>query len=147
MKLSVLAFLFTVFFNDVFAQSVDQAVKDRRFTIMVESMSPRRGGFKRLTTLYTFTVTPDTVITDLPYAGRAYQAPMGTNDTGIKFLSKAYEFNAKPGKKGAWEITLKLHDTPNYPKVNITLQTSGTASIRMAPVDREYISYTGTLKK
>jgi hypothetical protein len=147
MKLHILAFLFTILCDNLFAQTVDQAVKDKRFTITVESMSPRRGGFKRLTSLYTFAVTPDTVVTDLPYAGRAYQAPMGTNDTGIKFLSKVYEFDARPGKKGAWEITLKLKDTPNYPTVGITLQSSGSASIRLTPIDREFISYTGTLKK
>lgn len=126
---------------------VDQAVKDKRFIINVESMSPRRGGFKRLTTLYTFSVSPDTVVTDLPYAGRAYQAPMGTDDNGVKFLSREFEYEAKPGKKGAWEITLRLKDAKNYPVVNVTLQSSGSASIRMSPVDREYVSYTGTLKK
>ncbi|HTF17596.1 MAG TPA: DUF4251 domain-containing protein [Chryseolinea sp.] len=126
---------------------VDQAVKDKRFTINVESMSPRRGGFKRLTSLYTFVVTPDTVNTDLPYVGRAYQAPMGTNDTGVKFLSREFEYDAKPGKKGAWEITLKLKDAKNYPVVNLTLQPNGSASIRMSPVDREFISYTGTIKE
>jgi len=147
MKLPIFVILLATLFGELSAQSVDQAVKDKRFTITVESMSPRRGGFRRLTTIYTFTVTPDTVVTDLPYAGRAYQAPMGTDDSGVKFLSTSYEFNAKPGKKGAWEIALSLKDTPNYPKVSITLQSNGSASIRMAPVDREYISYSGTLKK
>jgi hypothetical protein len=125
---------------------VDQAVKDKRFTINVESMSPRRGGYKRLTTLYTFKVTPDSVITDLPYAGRAYQAPMGSNDTGIKFLSRDFGYESKPGKKGAWEITLKLKDTRNYPVINITMQANGSSSIRISPVDREFISYSGTRK-
>jgi hypothetical protein len=140
--------LITVFSIGLQAQStkVDQAVKDKRFTIIVESMSPRRGGYKRLTSLYTFSVTPDTIVTDLPYAGRAYQAPMGTNDTGINFLSRVFDYEAKPGKKGAWEITLKPKDVKNYPQVNVTLQSSGSASIRMSPVDRDYISYTGTLK-
>jgi hypothetical protein len=147
MKFRILAVLFAALFGELSAQSVDQAVKDKRFTINVESMSPRRGGFRRLTTLYTFEVTPDTVVTDLPYAGRAYQAPMGTDNSGVKFLSTSFGFEARPGKKGAWEITLTLKDTPNYPKVSITLQSGGSASIRMAPVDREYISYSGTLKK
>jgi hypothetical protein len=140
--------LITVFSIGLQAQStkVDQAVKDKRFTIIVESMSPRRGGYKRLTSLYTFSVTPDTIVTDLPYAGRAYQAPMGTNDTGINFLSRVFDYEAKPGKKGAWEITLKPKDVKNYPQVNVTLHSSGSASIRMSPVDRDYISYTGTLK-
>jgi len=147
MKVFFFLFLLLAFCNDLTAQSVDQAVQDKRFTINVESMSPRKGGYRRLTTLYTFSVSPDTVVTDLPYAGRAYQAPIGTNETGIRFLSKDFEYIAKPGKKGAWEITLKPKDTPNYPMINITLQSSGSASIRMTPVDREFISYTGTMKK
>ncbi|MEJ1240074.1 DUF4251 domain-containing protein [Chryseolinea sp. T2] len=147
MKLTLIAMLFIIIVGtDLQAQdSVDQSVKDKRFTINVESMSPRRGGFRRLTTLYTFTVTPDTVVTDLPYAGRAYQAPMGTDDAGIKFLSRDFEYQSKPGKKGAWEIQLKLKDTRNYPVINITLQPSGSASIRITPVDKDYISYMGTV--
>ena len=143
----ILSFI-TVLSIGLQAQStkVDQAVKDKRFTIIVESMSPRRGGYKRLTSLYTFTVTPDTIVTDLPYAGRAYQAPMGSDNTGINFLSREFEYEAKPAKKGAWEITLRPKDVKNYPQVNVTLQSSGSASIRMSPVDRDYISYTGTLK-
>jgi hypothetical protein len=149
LRRTVLTVLFvTVFAGVLQAQTsdVDQAVKDKRFTINVESMSPRRGGYKRLTTLYTFTVTPDTVVTDLPYAGRAYQAPMGNNDTGVKFLSQDFEYESRPGKKGAWEITLKLKDTRNYPVINITMQANGSSSIRISPVDREFISYSGTKK-
>lgn len=135
--------------SDLCAQSgeVDKAVNDKRFTINVESMSPRRGGYRRLTTQYTFVVTPDTIVTELPYMGRAYQAPMGSDNTGVKFLSRDFTYETKPGKKGAWEITLKPKDTPNYPMIFITLQTTGAASIRMTPVDREFISYGGTLKK
>lgn len=141
---SWLVFLFT----DVAAQTtfIDQAVKDKRFSITVQSMSPRRGGFRNLTTLYTFAVTPDTVATQLPYAGRAYQAPIGSSDAGIDILSREFEYDAKPRKKGAWEITLKLKDEKNYPVINITLQANGSASVRISPVDREFISYTGTVK-
>ena len=147
MKL-LLAILFTVVGIELLAQdNIEQLVKDKRFTINVESMSPRRGGFRRLTTLYTFQVTPDTVVTDLPYAGRAYQASMGTDDAGIKFLSRDFDYQSTPGKKGAWEIQLKLKDTRNYPTVNITLQPGGSASIRISPIDKDFISYTGTVVK
>ena len=148
-ELILTVLLVTGFVIGLKAQStdVDQAVKDKRFTISVQSMSPRRGGFRQLTSLYTFSVTPDTIVTELPYAGRAYQASMGTGDTGIKFLSRDFEYEAKPGKKGAWEIALKPKDVKNYPLLNLTIQSSGSASIRISPVDREFISYTGTLKQ
>lgn len=128
------------------AQSIEEAVNDKTFTITVESMSPRRGGYRRLTTLYTFKVTPDTVETELPYAGRAYQAPIGSDASGVKFLSTDFEYQAKPGKRGAWEITLKIKDAKNFPLVHLTLQPGGSASIRITPVDREFISYTGKLQ-
>lgn len=144
-KLALFLLSLVATLNGYAQENVEQLAKEKRFKINVESMSPRRGGFRRLTTLYTFTVTPDTVTTELPYAGRAYQAPMGTDDAGIKFLSRDFEYNAKPGKKGAWEIELRLKDAKNYPQINITLQRGGSASIRISPVDREFISYTGTL--
>jgi hypothetical protein len=145
---SILAVFFILGSTGMFAQeNIGQSVKDKRFTINVESMSPRRGGYKRLTTTYTFKVTPDTVETDLPYAGRAYQATLGSDDAGIKFLSREFDYEAKPGKKGAWEIKLKLKDTRNYPQINLTVQPGGQVSIRITPVDKEFISYTGSITK
>lgn len=148
MKSILFCCAFIVLLADVVAQTpdIDQAVKDKTFSITVQSMSPRRGGFRNLTTLYTFKVSPDTVMADLPYAGRAYRAPIGSTDGGISIMSREFEYEAKPRKKAAWEITLKLKDQSNYPVINITLQANGGASIRISPVDREFISYSGAVK-
>lgn len=124
----------------------DKAVEDKKFTIVVESVNPRRGGLRPLTSRYTFVVSPDTVVTHLPYFGRAFQAPISVTDGGIRILSTQFSYESVKRKKGGWEITIRTKDQRNYPIIYVTIQQSGSASIRISPVDREPISYTGRLE-
>ena len=130
------------------AGSADLAtmISAKRFTIEVQSLTPARGGYRVLSPTYTFRVGPDTVSTELPYIGRLYQAPMNTKDNGVNFTSLKFEYTAKPRKKGGWDITLKTHDTPKFPKTMITIQANGNATIMINPTDRETISYSGVIK-
>ncbi|HTE32424.1 MAG TPA: DUF4251 domain-containing protein [Chryseolinea sp.] len=128
------------------SDGIAKMVSDRRFVVQVESVSPLRGGLRRLTPGYTFKVTPDTVMTDLPYFGRAYSAPMNPGETGIKFTSLNFEYTPKDRKKGGWDIKIKPKDVTKFPQLNLTVMANGNTSIRIVPTDRESISYSGTIR-
>ena len=122
------------------------AVSNQKFTIEVQSMIPARGGFRTLSPPYYFNVSTDTIKTELPYMGRLYQPPMNVNDNGINFLSQKFDYKVTPKKKGGWDITLHMHDTPKFSKANVTILPNGNASIRISPNDRQTISYSGIVK-
>lgn len=91
-------------------EAIKQLVDAQRYVFVAQSESPQAGGVRQLTSLYTLTVLPDTIISDLPYIGRTYQATSGSSDGGIKFTSLKFEYSARDKKKGGWQISVKPKD-------------------------------------
>jgi len=108
---------------------------------------PMRGRNIQLSPGYALTVSPDTVMCDLPYYGRAYQAPMNPSDGGIKFTSTDFEYTVKNQKKGGWDIQIKPKDVRNSPQVSLSISAKGYASMRVISTDRESISFNGVIQK
>ncbi len=60
---------------------------------------PMRGRSIPLTSSYSLTIRNDSVISYLPYYGRAYSIPYGGGD-GLNFKTMLKEYNVKMDKKG-----------------------------------------------
>ena len=135
------------------AQKNSEATKDtkalldsQRFEFVAESANPLKGRSIHLSPGYTFIVLPDSVVSDLPYYGRAFQASFDTRDAGIKFISTDFDYAVKPRKKNGWDISIKPKDVRHAPQIYLSVSTSGTGSLRISSVDRESISFTGYLR-
>lgn len=146
MKPTVLVLLASSLVQGAIAQGTKESVNERRFTIEMESVTPQRGGYLSLTPGYRLTVTPDTVMADLPYFGRAYQAQINPSDAGVKFTSTDFEYTVKDRKKGGWDIRIKPKDATRYSQLMLTITESGHATVRVIPTDREGISYNGVIR-
>jgi hypothetical protein len=48
----------------------------------------------------------DTINAYLPFYGKAYSIPYGSNEGGIKFTSTDFNYTLTPKKKGSWDITI-----------------------------------------
>lgn len=125
---------------------IQTLVEAKRFVVQVQSVSPQRGGLRQLTPGYTFTVLPDTVISYLPYFGRAYQATIDPTDAGIKFTSTDFQYEAKNRKKGGWDISIRPKDSGKAYQIFLTITSAGYASMRIVSSDRESISYNGRVE-
>ncbi len=132
--------------NSSASTDIKSLIEAQRFIIDVQSVSPLRGGIRQLSPSYIFSVTPDTVSTELPYFGRAYQASINPSDAGIKFTSLSYQYTVKEKKRGGWDINIKPKDVPKVPQINLSVSPNGTTSIRITPTDRQSISYSGKMK-
>lgn len=60
--------------------SVQASLDAKNFVFVAQTMSPLRGGLRQLTSYYDLRVSNDSVISNLPYFGRAYVAPMNPSD-------------------------------------------------------------------
>src|SRR5687767_9610598 len=103
--------------TDAFAQKSDeksdeikQLIDSKRFEFIAQSMTPTSGRMRQLTSYYSLIVKPDTLLSDLPYAGRAYSAPMDPTSTGVSFTSTSYDYKISDRKKGGWDIEIKPKD-------------------------------------
>jgi hypothetical protein len=127
--------------------AIKKSVEAKRYTFLANYVLPQRGGGKQLTSEYDLRVTPDSVISFLPYFGRAYfDVPYGGGDGGIKFTSTKFSYEVKEKKKGGWEITIIPSDVKNLSRLLLYISPDGYASLSVNSVNRDFITFDGYLK-
>lgn len=142
-------------FEDAFSQEagkigtdklkmIKTQVENKSFVFLARSVRPMKGGTRHLTSTYTLEVDSATVVSDLPYYGRVYQAAYG-GDGGIKFSSADFEYKTEVRKKGGWIIQIKTKDLRNNFQLRLTVMENGNTSLQVNGNDRESISYDGEL--
>jgi hypothetical protein len=125
-----------------YAVAVKKMVEAKRYAIKVESALPSGGRKIHLSPGYMLTVTGDTLISDLPYYGRAY-SPAGAGEGGYNFTSTSFVYSVTDRKKGGWDIEIKVKDRQENPRFTITIFENGNASMMATAMSRENISYSG----
>jgi len=127
--------------------AIKKNVEEKHYTFIATYMLPLRGGYKTLTSSYDLRVTKDSVISFLPYYGRAYfDIPYGATDGGIKFTSTKFSYDVKDRKKGGWEISIKPTDVKNLDRMILNISADGYASLSVTSVNRDFITFDGYLK-
>lgn len=122
--------------------SVHDLVESKEYKIEVLRAYPQSGKMVNLTSTYTLTIKNDTVISHLPYYGRAYSIPYGGGD-GLIFTSTIQ--NYKIEKKGDKEMRIKFETvTPEDRYLfYLTVFENKSASINVIMNNRTGIRYGG----
>ena len=144
-------FIFIVFVFSVapvHAQEKDTDIKSlvesKRFVFKAQSVSPPSAPLRQLTgDNYELRMLGDSLISYLPYFGRAYAAPSPGSSAGYNFTSTKFDYTAKARKKGGWDIVIKTKDVTDFREFDLTVSTNGTASLRALSNNRQLISYNG----
>ena len=127
--------------------AIKNLVDSQQYVFYAQNVTPMSGRQRFLTTDYTVSVSKDSIISDLPFFGRAYSAPINPSDGGIKFTSTDFDYKLVPRKKGGWDISIKPKDTPNGQQFNLTVFENGTASLQATSTSRQPISFNGYIKE
>ena len=157
-KIFPLIFLIIILSNCVLPVSAQQSgnakevviknlVDSQRYVFYAQSASPMSGRQKFLTSNYTIYISKDTVMSDLPFFGRAYSAPINAADGGIKFTSINFDYKSAARKKGGWDIIIKPKDAPDVQQFTLTIYTNGTAYLNVNSTNRQSISFNGYIAK
>ncbi|WP_336515539.1 DUF4251 domain-containing protein [Pollutibacter soli] len=148
----ILMLVFCCFSDESFAQDkaektseVKQMIDAKKFEFIAQSMTPTSGRMRQLTSYYSLIVKPDTLNSDLPYAGRAYSAPMDPAATGVSFISTSYDYKITDRKKGGWDIEIRPKDVNTVQTMQLTVYDNGSAYLRVQSNQRQPISYNGTV--
>lgn len=94
---------------------------------------------------YSLKISKDTIESFLPYFGRAYTAPMSTDESGIKFKSTDFSYQVKEGKNN-WEVTIIPNDTPSKVKMFLDISKSGYGTLSVQDNNRQAISFYGIIE-
>lgn len=128
-------------------QTIQHQVLDKDFVFEAQTILPQRGITRQLTSNYFLQVSKDTVISDLPYFGRAYSAPINPGEGGIRFTSTSFEYSSKDRKKGGWDILIKPKGVNDVQQMLLSVFTNGRASLQVISNNRQAISFDGVIKE
>src|SRR6476660_9739677 len=89
-KISIV--LFALFLTNTINAQPDQSVvktsvESKQFIFHAQTAMPTSGRSRQLTTEYDLRIFPDSLVSNLPFYGRAYSVPYGSSDGGFHFTS------------------------------------------------------------
>jgi hypothetical protein len=124
------------------SNSVGEKIQEKRYVFIPQSVSPLSGGNRQLFSDFSLRISPDSIISYLPYFGRAFSASIGTSQSGLSFTSTDFSYEVTGRKKGGWNITLKPRQT-DVRVMNLTVFPNGTATLQVTSNNRQAISFYG----
>lgn len=126
--------------------TVQQLLESKEFIFRAQSVNPMRGGYRQLTSEFDLRLLGDSLVSYLPYFGRAYSAPIDPRQNGLQFTSTDFEYKLTPKKKG-WDVQVKPADVTNIQQLTLNVTTTGRATLQVISTNREAISFNGVIVK
>jgi hypothetical protein len=120
-------------------------IDSRHYTFNAQSATAVGGKSRQLTSLYTISVSGDSLNVNLPYYGVAYSANPGDTNGGISFSSTSFTYEVLNTKKGDWFIVITPKNEKNASKIQLSITTSGYATVQITSNYRQLISFYGTI--
>jgi hypothetical protein len=121
-------------------------INEKNFVFEAQTAYPTTGRQINLTSPYDVRVSGDSVISYLPYFGRAFVAPINPDDAGIKFTSTRNSYNLKDKKNSGWDITILPKDTKDVRQMYLTVSEDGYASLNVISNNRQTIRFNGIVR-
>jgi len=128
--------------QDLDKATVQKLVNSKHFAFKAQTVMPMTGGSRQLTTDYDVKLSGDSLVSYLPYFGRAYSVSYGERG-GIDFTSIKFDYKIKSRKKGGWDITIKPKDAKDIQELNFIISENGRTSLQVTSNNRQPISYYG----
>lgn len=118
-------------------------VQSKQFVFVAQSAAPLGRRTLNLTSIYDLRLSPDTLVAELPYFGRAYVAPIDPTQGGINFTSTNFAYTINDRKKGGWDITLLPKDAQDVRQMFLTVSQDGYATLQVTSNNRQPINFNG----
>lgn len=125
------------------AAAITNMVEARNYVFKAQTALPSSGNTRQLTYDFDLRISKDTVISDLPYFGRAYAAPINPAESPLHFTSTTFDYAVADRKKGGWDITITPKDAQDPKKLTLTVFDNGSASLTVTSYNRQPISFNG----
>ena len=130
--------------QSLFAQSKQERKeqKERVVREIVDSAVPMAGRSVNLTSPYSLEIHGDSILSYLPYFGRAYSAPYGGGE-GLTFKEVATEKEQTSEKKGSSEIKFRVKTKEDVYMFRVEVYPNGSVTINVTPVNKQAITFYG----
>jgi hypothetical protein len=122
---------------------IKSLIDAQNYVFVAQNAFPMGGRMRSITPDYNVTVSTDSIVSYLPFFGRAYTADYGATKSPLDFKTKSFDYSAKPGKKDGWNVTIKPKDNRGVQSMNLTVSSEGYASLQVTSTDRSAMSFNG----
>jgi hypothetical protein len=126
--------------------TVERLLTSKKYVFNAEYASTAQGGSILLSSYYYLEITPDVISSILPYYGDTYSGG-GIRESGIKLLSKSFDYTTAKSAAGHWYISIKPKDSITEKELVLDVATDGTANLMVYSNNRGRMIYTGTIEK
>ena len=124
--------------------NVTNALNNRDYKIAIDRMYPMRGSSRHVSFGYSVEVRNDTLISYLPYFGRAYNVPYG-GGKGLNFSAPIGSYQEFMKKNGQRYIEIGVTNDEDTYFYTIEVFDNGSSSVDVRARQRERISYSGNV--
>jgi hypothetical protein len=129
------------------ASTIRSKVETKNFVFQAQSASPQGGRFIQLTSPYDVRIKNDTLVTFLPYFGRAFVAPINPAEGGIRFNSTSFDYTVENRKKGGWNVLITPQDARDVRLLQFIITETGNATLQVLSNNRQPITFNGFIEK
>ena len=126
------------------AQAVEAALNDRHYMVEIEWMYPISGRARNVFSDFMLEVRGDTLVSYLPYFGRAYDVPYG-GGKGMNFVAPITHYHSAKSGNDATEISMIVDNDEDILQYRLKIFNNGKTDIDVESQKREAISYSGSM--
>ena len=127
------------------AKAVKAALQERNYQIAVNRMYPSRGASKIVSSGYSVEVRNDSLISYLPYFGRAYDVPYGGGN-GLNFSAPIRNYKESQTKSDLRHIEIDVQNDEDTYLYTLDIFDNGSTDINVRSRQREPISFSGEME-
>lgn len=125
-------------------QMVEEMLNNRHYKIDVNTMHPTGFPSKTITSAFSLEVHGDTLVSALPYLGRAYNIPYG-GGKGLNFSAPIRQYNENFRQKDFRNVDIVVTNDEDTYLFQLEISVNGTASIVVRSQQRDQIAFTGSI--
>ena len=123
-------------------QAVEKLITSGKYKIDVNRALTARGRSVMLTSPYSVEIRNDSIISHLPYYGRAYSIPYGGGE-GLNFKAPLTDYKLDWDKKGTAKIKFTARSTEDKFDFDIDIFSNGSSTIFVNMQNRQSINFQG----
>lgn len=125
-------------------ENIKELIDSQNFVFVPTTVSPQSGRSRMLNGYFDLTVKKDSILSNLPYFGRAFAPPVNPTQGGIQFVSTDFTLTSDSGDE-RWNIQIIPKDVTDVQQMLLTIFTTGSASLQVISVNRQPISFQGNV--
>jgi hypothetical protein len=130
--------------REMLATKVKDSIDHKTFTINVNMAYPMSHAAINLTSNYSLRLAGDSLISYLPYYGRAFRVPYG-GGKALNFSAKIKDCTISYPKKNRTRIHITVSNDEDTYQYDIDVFDNASTTISVISNEREFISFSGTL--